>query len=286
MTVSTDWQIEFGGLLMGTDTDYSITTVSGLADYPEVQSSDHQRLRRHGLLPGDDFLAGRTVTIDLEVKGGGSYSGMSSAMDNLKRACRVGEPESEMAFQIPGIANGGLAYLNTRPRRMASVVDAKWRVPNQPTVTVEFYGTDPRLYGSEESHVIGLPSASGGAEFNAVMNWQFGTVGSGSTLQASNAGTFSTPLQFRIDGPVVNPVITNTTQDRFLLFNLTVGAGEFLLVDTDDRTILLNGTQNRYSVLDSASTWFDLNPGADEITFAGDALGTGTLTVTWRSAWI
>src|SRR5215207_3613309 len=131
MAITDDWQLEFQDLLMGTGTDFGIDTIAGLADYPDVQVSDHARLLRHGLLPGNDFLGGRTFTVNVQVRGG-SYSGLSTLMNDLKTACRPGEPEQELSLRMPGIANGEVAYLWARTRRLAAPVDAIWSVPNIP----------------------------------------------------------------------------------------------------------------------------------------------------------
>lgn len=286
MTISADYQMEFGGLLMGATTDYSISEISGLADYPDVQVADHSRLRRHGLLPGDDFLGGRSVIVTLTVKGtsGGTVSTLMSA---LKTALPIGSAEADLSFQFPGVAGGTTATLSARPRKLSAPINTQWSVGSKPSVIVEFFATDPRIYADETSSTTSLPIASGGLTFSAIPSFTFGTVGGGGSLTLDNTGSFSTPPTFQINGPVTGPAIAHEESGRLLYFDIVIATGDYLLVDADARTVLLNGTQNRYNTLDtSVSTWFDLEPGDNTVNFSADLNEAGTLTVSWRSAWI
>ena len=59
-----------------------------------------------------------------------------------------------------------------------------------------------------------------------------------------------------------------------LAFNITLSAGQYLEVDTRERTVLLNGNPNqpRYSTLDfSVSEWFTLAPGTNFVKYFPDS---------------
>src|SRR5690606_27793991 len=62
-----------------------------------------------------------------------------------------------------------------------------------------------------------------------------------------NAGTSDVGLRLRIDGPVVEPRVTLLTDQgtAVLRLNLTVGAGQWLDIDTAARTVYLNGVASR-----------------------------------------
>ena len=285
MTIASDYQMEFGGLLVGADTDYRITQVSGLADYPEVQTADQGRLRRHGLLPGDDFTGGRTITVNVVVRGDSSASTLTELMAALKTALPIGDPEGELSLQFPGIADGTTVTVNARPRRMSAPLDTRWKF-SAPEVVLEFFATDPRIYGPQQTGSDSLPVASGGATFSLTFDLTFGVAGTPSAITATNDGTFSTPPTFTFTGPFTNVSVHHEETDRTLAFEIDVAAGDYLLVNADDRTVLLNGTQNRYYTLETGSAWFDLLPGDNNLTFSTDVNATGTVSVAWRDAWI
>jgi hypothetical protein len=67
-------------------------------------------------------------------------------------------------------------------------------------------------------------------------------------------------------------------------------AGQWLEVNTRDRTVRLNGlvSQNRYNTLDFAtSKWFEIPPGVSLLRYRPDTLTAGAFArVSFRSSWI
>lgn len=288
MAVSLDWQAEYQGLLVGDGTAYELRAIEGLADHPDLRTSDRTRLRRHGLLPGDDFLGGRAVTLELEVFGD-TDAAFHANLLALKQAFAPGSPEAPLDFLIPGVTapGSGLAKrCNARPRRLALPVEQRFFY-RQPIAVVELFATDPRLYNAiQQSASTGLATSPSGLVWNLVWNLSWGASSSSGSIFAANGGNFPTPPVFRIDGPVTNPSIENITTGEVLgLTSITVGSGEFLELDADARTVLLGGTASRYEKLTTAQ-WFDLKPGTTELKFRGTTAGAPTLTVYWRNAWL
>ena len=287
MTVSSDWTLEFAGLLLGDGTAYELAEIEGLADQPDLRTSDRTRLRRHGMLPGDDFLDGRAVTVELEVNGVDDAD-FASRMAALKLALSPGGSEAPLSFKIPGVAGGGVRRMNARPRKLALPITVeRYLLGRMPRAVVLFEATDPRLYDdSQSSASTALAATPSGHTWNNTWNLSWGSSGTSGSIFAINSGTFPTPPLFRIDGPVTNPSIENITTGETLGFtNLTLGAGEWLDVDTDARTVLLGGTSSRFEKLTTAQ-WFDLRPGTTELRFRGTTAGSPLLTVYWRSAWL
>lgn len=284
MAVTQDWEMEFGGLLMGGDGPYSIAEIDGLAGQPDLRTADRTRLRRHGMLAGDDFLGGRAVTISLEVSGADDTT-FATNLAALRQALAPGSPEAPLTLKVPAVAGGGLRRLNARPRKLALPVAERYFY-RMPVAAVEFFSTDPRIYDDTLSSLVtSLPTAGGGNTFNDTFNSVFGAVSTGGSIFAANLGTFPTPPTFRIDGPCTNPSIENVATGERLEFTITLGSGEWLDIDTDARTVLLGGTASRYSTLTRAD-WFDLAPGTTELKFRAVTGTSAQLTATWRSAWL
>lgn len=280
-----DFEFTYRGLTIGGDTAYPLVRVDGLGQ-PGVRSGDRAATGRHGLWPGDHWLNGRTLVLDLEVERGATDTTWEARVDAFASAFRPGlDDEAALVFQVPGIAGGGERRVYVRTSRRDLPVDQAWAL-RESRAAVELVATDPRIYDeTQQSDSVGLPTATGGWSFPWSFDWSFGGGGIGGTIFANNAGTFPAPLTVRFDGPVTDPRITNVTLGQVLELDLTVASGQYVELDTLARTVLLNGTANRYEALSNASRWFDLDPGTNELAFQGTGSGS-TVTVTWRSTWI
>ena len=284
-----DNTVAYSGLTMGMGTIYRVGNIAGLIDMPDIRSADRVRLRRHGDLAGDDFAGQRDIEVSILVDGtaldGPTYT---AAMDALLTATRPGRAEMALTFRIPGVAGGGDRQVLARPRKRTIPLEPeRYGIAQAPEVTVLFTATDPRIYDAAlQTGTSTLPTAGGGLTFNVTPNLVFGAVSTGGSIFALNAGTFPTSPTFRIDGPVTNPRIENLTSGLTLSLNITLGVGDFLLIDSEARTILLGGTASRYSSLAVGSSWFSLDPGTSEVRFRATTPTAAQLTMSWRSAWL
>ncbi len=148
------------------------------------------------------------------------------------------------------------------------------------------FAEDPRLYDATLTSVT-IPFAEGaslGFGFNLGFNFGFGGSSGSDGVFVTNAGNRSTPPTFVITGPAETPTIRDDTYGHSLTFNISLAAGETLEVNTQYRTVLLNGSINRRSTLVEPD-WFFLEPGQTFIRY--NALsGTGSsMDVLFRSAW-
>lgn len=282
--VTQDWQMEYRGLALGDATNLALVQVEGLLDLPALTTSDTQRLRRHGLTAGDDFMGSREVTLTLEAWSEDSTS-QSALLGSLAGVLAPGEAEAPLVFRLPGVAGGGVRRIGARVRKYSSPQNLDY-LYGLPVVTMTLEAMDPRIYDNAASTVATtLPSTGGGLGFPTPAPLTFGAVSTGGSIAAPNAGNIATPVVFRVDGPCVNPTITNVGTGAALAFSVSLAAGEFLLVDSATRSVYLNGTANRYNTITSAG-WFDLAPGVTQVDFRASTATSSTLTATWRSAWV
>jgi hypothetical protein len=91
----------------------------------------------------------------------------------------------------------------------------------------------------------------------------------------------------RLDGPVATPAVEQVTTGGILQLDATLQAGEYVLIDTRSRAVLLMGSSPRRSWVRAGSVWPLLQPGSNEIAYRGSALPgapgqSSLLTVTWR----
>ena len=65
MTVTADRQLEYRDLLL--TAPFHVQRVDGLVGLPDLRTGDRALLGRHGLHPGTDLLAGRRISLTIDV---------------------------------------------------------------------------------------------------------------------------------------------------------------------------------------------------------------------------
>jgi hypothetical protein len=124
---------------------------------------------------------------------------------------------------------------------------------------------DPAILSSAEQQISFAPDeAVGVVGFTSPFTSPFGTSASvtGAGV-AVNAGDRPTWPRFRIDGPITRPIILNNTTGFQIAFASDLLAGEYLLIDAQRASVLLDGVADRYGQYDFASSnWWQLAPGA------------------------
>lgn len=278
-----DWQMTYNGLTFGASTVYGIQSITGLHDLPEVRTSDRARARNHGQFQGTDYLGGRDIDVGVTIT---SKHPSDATWQAFSQALVAGQTtEFPLTFQVPGVGLGGELQVAARVRKLSLPISMDY-YNGVGRAAVQFHCTDPRLYSSTlETVNFTQASTSGGLTFNATFNLSFGGAATGGTAVCANNGEFDTPWVATISGPIVDPRIENVTTGEIIYFTGSLAAGETLVVGSQDRTVLLNGTASRYSWIKYGTQWFDLAPGNNTMRLAG-ASGTGTMTVNFRSAWI
>lgn len=284
--VTADTMFEFDGVLFGgecTGLGVDLIQVDGL-DMPELRTGDLVRPRDHGMLPGDDFLSGRTITVDLAVVGSSATDLEAKLASLASMSYPLGSDEVELplVFQLPGQVK---RRANARLRRRNYAYDINILAGHMQHVTLQFFATDPRIYDDVlQSLNILLPVATGGLSWPVSwpVAWSSSTSG-GATF--NNAGTFETRPIITFSGPLTSPNVQNVTTGKQWSSIFDLQSGDQLVVDFAQRTVLLNGTASRYSSVTAASDWWTLVPGNNVITI-GAAAGSGSATIVARSAWI
>jgi len=229
--VSASFQFWFQNALFGPNTDFEIRSIEGL-DLPEVRNGDLPRVLDQGELMGQDYLAGRTITITLDV-----YP--ASALPALISATSPQSIPQEWTYwlQTPAISTpvGGTC----RARRRSTPVDLAFALGNMAKAVVELHATDPLLYQSTASTPIPW---GGGA--NLVCG---GTASQGPLIVVT--GPLSTSSVYIGSYPVILAPI---------------GAGQTYTIDMRTHEILLNGAPSPGSVL-AGTQWWLLAPGATNL---------------------
>lgn len=283
------YQASYRGYTFGYNTQLELLKIEGL-DLPAVRSGDAGRPRDHGLFTGLDVLAGNEITFTGQLKA--DNISFQHAWEALATATLPSEITLEPLFlAMPGY--GTLATM-ARVRKRDIPIDIKFALGNLADVTLLFAAPDPRWYGTPTQSVsVKPPASTAGFSFNLKFALSFGGGSYAGSLSINNTGNFETRPLLVIKGPCTNPSIANLTApgSPTLTFNLTMNAGDKLIVDTDlhTATYYASGStvgSTRLYALAAGSGWWVLEPGTSTIQFLTAGAGEGELEVQWAPAWI
>lgn len=131
--------------------------------------------------------------------------------------------------------------------------------------------------------------ASGDSEYSFEYPVVYGASLYSVTSNANNAGDLPAyPQAITVYGPVSDPKITNATTGEYIQVNTTLSSGSNVLsivYDKDSLSVTVDGVSVLPDVT-SASTYFKLQPGGNDITLEGTTVSTGAYaTVSFYDAW-
>lgn len=276
---------EFGeSILMGKDTFIRVDSVSGLLDWPDKQGTTEPYGDRHGGYYNAQGHYGVrrcifTVAVHIEKDSEETHAVLEQLVGVLGR----GKGDGYLTVQRPGKESRRLICHPIRTN-----FDAMWTVhQGLAPGAFELEAGDPLFY-AEEMTPYGTPMRTGssGRTYPRIYPLLYGALGEGGFIVVHNAGNESSDSVLRVHGPIDTPIIYNSTQERYLKFDISIPAGDYLEINTASHTALLNGTGNRRSTLNPLSQWWTLEPGDNEIRFQGNIYNPDALLeVEMRSAW-
>lgn len=262
------------------------TAVEGW-EAPDVTPVSLPRVGRHGVWVAPSWFRARMVNLK------GVLVAPTLADAQRARAYLV-------ALANFTVSTGKLVVWEAEPTvievRLAGRIKTDWDKSFGKHVEFEIplLAADPRRYSFEEQSLtfgtVVTPPDSEGGGFELPLSFPFdfgmaeGTITGGSVAEVG--GTITTPPKFKFRGPCTAPAITNQTTAQTWRYTGSLAAGETLDVDVDTALVLLNGTANRYWLVDQSSVWWLLQPGTNVLSYTAEGTGSGDVTVTWRDAWL
>jgi len=273
--ITKNGQYEFNGLLMNDGAfpvGIMVEKVTGLYELPPFKSTgDSESPDTHGGKTGRDLLSKRIIVMDLAV-----YSDTDAEMNaKLRAIAGVFQPQDALLPFVYQKAGLGKLRLEARPRRLGGFDSNYDQAMGLSKGSVMLVADDPRIYDFLETAVnIVIPAN------------QLGPI-SGNVNMIGNFKGGAYPV-LTITGPVTNPRIQNMGDGgKTIRIDIVVPAGQALVIDTQKRTILLNGV-DEYDTKRSDNEWWVLRPGVNEVKFSrsNNVANQGTLEVRYRSAYV
>lgn len=163
-----------------------------------------------------------------------------------------------------------MPYKEGRQIALLELVSADWR----------FVSQTEHEYETPETVI------SGGMAIPAEVPFDLAGGEGAESYGVNNAGNdYAEPI-FHINGPFLSCVVTNVTTGETFTITDTLASDESIEINSQDKTILKNETENAYSTMTSGNFW-RLAPGFNYIQFT--AVGedvTTLLTINWRDSYI
>ncbi len=159
--------------------------------------------------------------------------------------------------------------------------------PGRQVALLELVSADWRFL-SQTEHEYETPETviSGGMSIPASIPYDLGEGSGPNGYGVTNAGNdYAEPI-FHINGPFLSCVVTNITTGETFTITDTLQSDESIEINSINKTILKNGTENAYSTMTSGNFW-RLAPGYNVIQFTAVGEDVETiLTINWRDSYI
>ena len=151
--------------------------------------------------------------------------------------------------------------------------------------SVTLAAPDPLLYGPPTYGSAGLASATPGAGLLYPLAYplDYGlppgvTPGA---VSVPNAGTAAYWPRLRIDGPVLNPVVTLVESGAWVRYNGSLLAGQWLDWDMANRRVLLQGQVSVRQRVTSSGNWLAVPVGGGSVVWTADTADPAALLSVW-----
>jgi Phage tail protein len=274
-----EFQLADDGERMGGGLTYDVDTADGF-DSAEVRVIEQDRDGSDGSYIFAQFTKSRSIALSGFIRF--DPSDPFTTIDRLKANWQPSASPKPFYFKPRGRTQRvAFGY----PLGIRYPMDANFNagyVPFQAQLICE----DPRIYESLASQAgpTGLATTGGGRIYPKVYPHAYGTIVSGGSLSVVNSGnTYSFPTII-ISGAATTPIVQNLTDNTLMRFNIALGTGDQLIIDTALRSIKFNGS-DRVDILHGVD-FIKLLPGTNSLLFtAQNFTSTGAITVLYRNAW-
>lgn len=260
--------------------------VSGLFDGVASTLKTSEKAMTDGWYGNLPRLQGRTITVEGHIIGRcsescvTSWNAFKSVLDTggMLLTARLGD----LGRQVRVWQSGSAPLI-------------KWEGANILRFSVGLTSLSPYLYGLDSvSGSTGLPSSSGGMQFPyhfeeagvSLSSWMWSENVVSGGVALSNEGTAPSPVEIRINGPVVNPRVMHTGSGHVIAFDVSLGIGHYVTMNGVTHEILVDGTDPARGRA-TRREWSQAEPGMNVWGFGSTEYSeTARMTVSFYPAYM
>lgn len=238
-----------------------------------------QKPRDHGGWRSESFLTPRVVAVT-----GTIVAPTAALLATSRHALNAAVSLTDTTFSVTEYGETLNATVTRQDEVLYGDETETWT-----SFSIQLVAEDPRRYGAPQSLTTNLPAQSGGLTWSLQFPISWAATVTSGVIAFNNPGNIQAPLVLQVNGPCVGPIITHLSSGNQIVFasSLTLGTGEYLLIDMEKRTVSANGQASRIGYVTSRG-WFAADPGANDIQFNAQAYNSSaSLTVTGPlGAWL
>lgn len=280
--ITTDGQMQYGSLLMGTGTPYRLASLIGWDDLPPLDLADVPRPGADGAWPGQIFAAERVIETGINIVS--NATSYPAAVAALRAATVPSSVEQPLVIRM----GGQMLQVGARCTNRVGGMDGYALGVDR--MTLKWIASDPRRYSATASTVQTAPPLAGsGITWPVTWPLVWPTAGIGGTAYVINGGDWPTPVTLTITGPLTTPAVYRQDTGDVLELNTTLAASDVVVIDPLADTLTVNGTAAK-SLLTSRSapvSSFMMPPGSTGLALRAAVTDpSASLTAVWRSAYL
>ncbi len=249
--------------------------------FPEVRLDQYNRPGVSGVTIAHNLYGGRTITLEGTIRGADRTAYMAN-----RAALEAAVSLRLDSVNVPIARTLYLTDLDFNTYQISVVTKAFSCELTSPTMgrwQLQLSATDYIIEAQTLNSVTTFLPQSGGVTYPVTYPIQFGG-SSGGSVTASNAGNAPAFPLVTLYGPMINPVIANDSTGEFVRLNLTLVAGDSLVISMKNRTIIQGGSTNRMGAFISGSKFWAILPGLNNLRVGADAYDVGYAIFNYREA--
>jgi hypothetical protein len=245
---------------------------------PPIRTSSGNYSGRDGGYVGSQFYGMRLITLT-----GVFFAGSAAALETARRNLASALATSSVTMTIT--TNAGNQYLINC--NLDSLDMPIQRAISTAPFKISLIATDPTIYDNSASGLMSVtvnPARGGGITWP--ITWPITWAAGSQPTTVNNTGNVTVYPTITLTDQMTNPTITNqTTGQFFTLTGFTTSAGDVLIIDMANRTVLLNGG-SVLPFVTTTSSWWPLIPGNNTVNLnTANGADTTVATVKWRSGY-
>jgi len=256
--------------------------LSGL-EVPALSSSGYAKSGEDGFVVSGIYTRERRITINgmLKASCGEDLEVMRRLLAN--RAIPERDSLSRLQPKVLRIIDFGGGDYSIDVQVLGLIMPREY--PTYSRYQLDLISDDFRLYSTTSKS--GIATLSTGGYFSIPFEIPFSFIGGADgSVAVTNSGDTNTFVTIVFNGPLTNPRLYNEDNDSFIQLNTTINTGDYVTVNTKNKTVVGNTGNNLLSTMTDNSTWLYLSAGENVLTLtSGSGSDTGNATVTFKDAY-
>lgn len=253
--------------------DFIVTDVPGWDNGAASTLQTIQRLRAPGgWRSSDPQFTVKPIGLEINMEGP-NLASLLAAVKRIRQAATL--DETTLTLTDPGVGSVSMG-VSRQGEVLATVLETYG------TVSVSLTAADPRKFGPILTGSTPPPSSTGGLAVPFTVPFSIDATVETGQITLTNPGDLTGPVVARVDGPCTGFTITHTgvSGTRIFSMNLSLAAGEWVVVDMENETVLAQGQSSRTQWVTSRG-FAGFDPGVNGWAFAASgATSATTLTIT------